>query len=135
MKVLESVDHARFAELLAQREAELRRTLAAPSAEPDAHREVLDFKDMAVEETLATVDEAKAGHASEELNQVLAARRRMHEGTYGECVDCGEEIDPRRLAALPFTPFCTACQSLHEYRRATPPPAPPPLMQRAGHRR
>ena len=112
----------RFAQLLAQREAELRATLR-PTGEvavqaPDTHsKEVLDFKDMAVEEIQSTVDEAKAEHAVEELELVVAARRRLADQTYGECLDCGEPIDLRRLVAMPATPFCTACQHIHEHGR------------------
>ena len=83
---------APYAEKLAQREAELRRVLQLPLPEADSLREVLDFKDMAVEETLATVDEAKAEHAKLELQQVVAARRRIEDGSYGECLDCGEQL-------------------------------------------
>ncbi len=45
---------------------------------------------------------------------MVAALRRVDEGSYGLCLDCGEPIDERRLAALPATPFCTACQAIHE---------------------
>jgi DnaK suppressor protein len=110
----------RFAQLLAQREAELRATLR-PTGEvavqaPDAPgRDVIDFKDMAVEEIQTVVDEAKADHAVAELELVLAARRRLADQSYGECLDCGEPIDLRRLVAMPATPFCTACQGIHEH--------------------
>lgn len=112
-----------YAQQLAAREAELRALLDAARQPGEANRDVQDFKDMAVEETRAAVDEAKAEHAALELGQVLAARRRLLDGSYGECVDCGEDIDPRRLAALPATAFCTACQARDEARRVTPPPA------------
>lgn len=113
----------RFAQLLAEREAELR-SILRPTSEvavqaPDTQaKEVLDFKDMAVEETQSVVDEAKADHALEELEQVLAARRRLADQSYGECLDCGEPIDLRRLMAMPATRFCTACQDIHEHGRA-----------------
>jgi DnaK suppressor protein len=113
----------RFAQLLSQREAELR-SILRPTGEvavqaPDSQaREVLDFKDMAVEESQSVVDEAKADHALEELEQVLAARRRLADQSYGECMDCGEPIDLRRLMAMPSTRFCTACQDIHEHGRA-----------------
>jgi DnaK suppressor protein len=112
----------RFAQLLAEREAELR-SILRPTSEvatqaPDTQaREVLDFKDMAVEESQSVVDEAKADHALEELEQVLAARRRLADQSYGECLDCGEQIDLRRLMAMPATRFCTACQDIHEHGR------------------
>jgi DnaK suppressor protein len=110
----------RFAELLASREAELRAALAGDGGHelqaPEAQaREVVDFKDMAVEETQAVVDEAKAEQAAEELELVVAARRRLADQTYGECLDCGEPIDVRRLFAMPGTRYCAACQQIHEH--------------------
>lgn len=107
---------------LQQREAELRTLLqeaAGANIAGDNPPEVLDFKDVAAEETRAVVDEAAYAHAAEELSQVVAALRRMEDGTYGSCEDCGEAIDERRLRALPATPFCTACQTIHE-RPGTP---------------
>jgi DnaK suppressor protein len=109
----------RFAQLLAQREAELRAILratgdAAGHTSDVSNGEVVDFKDMAIEETQAVVEQAKAGQAAQELEEMIAARRRLQDGSYGECLDCGEEIDVRRLMALPATPYCTACQAIHE---------------------
>ena len=107
---------------LQQREAELRNLLqeaAGANIAGDNPPEVLDFKDVAAEETRAVVDEAAYAHAAEELSQVVAALRRVEDGTYGSCEDCGEAIDERRLRALPATPFCTACQTIHE-RPGTP---------------
>lgn len=46
--------------------------------------------------------------------QVDSALRRIEEDEYGECVSCGEWIDPRRLAALPESPLCVACQGSRE---------------------
>jgi len=71
----------RFAQLLAQRETELSAILrptgeVAMQAADMQTRDVLDFKDMAVEEIQSTVDEAKADHAVKELELVVAARRR-----------------------------------------------------------
>jgi RNA polymerase-binding transcription factor DksA len=34
---------------------------------------------------------------------------RISEGTYGICENCGEPIDPGRLAVLPDTDVCVAC--------------------------
>lgn len=112
----------RFARILKDREAQLRAILRdtgelAEQAPEALAREVQDFKDIAVGDTQAVVDEAKAEHALEELEQVLAARRRVNDHSYGLCMDCGEPIDLRRLMALPATPFCTACQSIHEHVR------------------
>jgi DnaK suppressor protein len=77
--------------------------------------EVGDFKDVAVEETLATLDEAQAAHAAGELEQVRAALRRIADHSYGQCVDCGDPIDLRRLRTMPATAYCISCQAVHEH--------------------
>ena len=118
METYNSAMAPRFAELLALREAELRAVLGdgdEPQAPEAQAREVVDFKDMAVEETQAVVDEAKAEQAAEELELVVAARRRLADQTYGECLDCGEPIDVRRLFAMPGTRYCASCQQIHEH--------------------
>ncbi|UUZ76059.1 TraR/DksA family transcriptional regulator [Polaromonas sp. P1(28)-13] len=115
----------RFSQLLAQREAELRAVLHANDHLPDEASgvdsgEVVDFKDVAAQQSRAAVAEAKVDHAANELELVLAAQRRLADGSYGRCLDCGEAIDLRRLTALPASPCCTACQAIHEHER---PPA------------
>jgi DnaK suppressor protein len=42
-----------------------------------------------------------------EIAQIDAAIERVDAGEYGICRDCGQEIDPRRLAALPYAVLCT----------------------------
>jgi DnaK suppressor protein len=44
------------------------------------------------------------------LRQVKAALRRLHDGTFGTCLDCESAISPRRLAAVPWAPLCIQCQ-------------------------
>lgn len=44
------------------------------------------------------------------LRVIDAALRRITEGTFGVCVTCGDEIEDRRLEALPWTQFCLQCQ-------------------------
>lgn len=34
----------------------------------------------------------------------------LEEGTYGVCVECDTEISEKRLAVMPFTRLCVACQ-------------------------
>jgi RNA polymerase-binding transcription factor DksA len=42
----------------------------------------------------------------DEIRAINAALQRMDDGTYGECVTCGEKISEERLDILPYTPFC-----------------------------
>jgi RNA polymerase-binding transcription factor DksA len=110
--------HSSAATTLQRREAELRALLeaghdAALEAHDAAH-EVTDFKDVADEASQAALDDVAATHAAVELAQVLAAQRRLAEGRYGHCTVCGAAIEPKRLLALPHTPFCTSCQAERE---------------------
>ncbi len=54
--------------------------------------------------------------AQQRRHRVEAALSRIDAGEYGECVGCGEEIDPRRMQAQPETPMCIRCQSQRERR-------------------
>ena len=40
---------------------------------------------------------------------VQQALRRIERGDYGDCLECGEPIDPRRLEADPTATRCIAC--------------------------
>jgi DnaK suppressor protein len=45
------------------------------------------------------------------LRNVRAALRRIHDGTFGICVECESEISAKRLAAVPWAPRCIECQA------------------------
>lgn len=108
----------RLGNRLTQREAELRALLQAAAdaavGATEAPAEVLDFKDVAAADTQAVVNEATIDHAARELSQVTAALKRLDDGSYGFCLDCGEPIAEQRLMALPATPFCAPCQAIAE---------------------
>ena len=44
------------------------------------------------------------------LRQVRAALRRIHDGSFGTCIECDWVISPKRLAAVPWAPRCIQCQ-------------------------
>lgn len=44
-----------------------------------------------------------------ELSRIAAALQRINDGTYGECVSCGEDIAIRRLEVDASTPVCVTC--------------------------
>ena len=56
---------------------------------------------------------------SETLVQVEDALRRIEEGSYGKCVICGKPIEPARLEAIPWTPYCLADQQKLEKAKGT----------------
>jgi DnaK suppressor protein len=45
---------------------------------------------------------------------VVEALRRIDAGTYGTCIDCGEDIPLIRLQARPEATRCVHCQTRHE---------------------
>ena len=47
----------------------------------------------------------------EQLDEVDAALRKMDEGTYGRCDNCGKEIQEARLEAIPAARHCIDCAS------------------------
>ncbi|MBE7939658.1 MULTISPECIES: TraR/DksA family transcriptional regulator [Ramlibacter] len=120
MESFEPAMAPRFRGLLEQRAARLREILRheADAVGPDAAHEVQDFKDIATGDSTAAVDEVQAGHAAHELIQVDEAMRRLADGSYGQCTDCAEPIDLRRLVALPASTLCTACQARREHGHA-----------------
>jgi DnaK suppressor protein len=51
---------------------------------------------------------------AETLNKIEEALRRLEEGTFGYCFECGDEISERRLRALPFALRCKDCEEARE---------------------
>jgi len=52
------------------------------------------------------------------LVQVREALQRIEDGSFGNCTDCGRPIEPARLEAVPWTPYCRADQEKRD--RAVP---------------
>jgi DnaK suppressor protein len=44
------------------------------------------------------------------LRDVRAALLRIHDGSFGSCIQCEWSISPKRLAAVPWAPLCIECQ-------------------------
>jgi RNA polymerase-binding protein DksA len=55
-------------------------------------------------------DLALRQNAEQLLVKVTNALERFEQGTYGLCEQCGTEIDPARLKALPYATLCLHCQ-------------------------
>jgi DnaK suppressor protein len=46
----------------------------------------------------------------ERIERLTAALKRMDDGTYGTCVECGKPIGQARLRAIPEVATCVSCQ-------------------------
>jgi len=51
------------------------------------------------------------------LQMVEGALNRIEQGSFGECISCGKEINPKRLDAVPWTRHCIECQEKLEQGR------------------
>jgi RNA polymerase-binding transcription factor DksA len=59
-------------------------------------------------------NQAVVNNAQMLLGQVRAALDRLDGGTYGKCVICGKDINPKRLEALPWATLCLEDQAKNE---------------------
>ncbi len=75
---------------------------------------VLDVGDASVAKFHFDLETSLIEMRVNELQAIEAAKARLAEGSYGECTDCGEDIDYQRLAACPIAKRCIRCQSIHE---------------------
>jgi DnaK suppressor protein len=82
------------------------RETAADDTQDAADQAVLSYQ----KELLFT--QGTKGH--NQLNLVRLALERLKDGNFGECAQCSVEIGPKRLEALPWTPYCIECQEKFE---------------------
>ncbi len=74
----------------------------------------LDDGDWSVVDLSEDVSLRRLSAHRENLQRIDEALRKLDEGTYGICEDCGEEISGERLKILPFAIYCTDCQERRE---------------------
>lgn len=103
---------------LLDEERELQTQLARLEGEA-RDRDAGEVQDAADEATAAQSTEeslSESSRLSATLMQVRDALQRLQAGTYGICVVCGRPIEPGRLQAVPWSPYCLADQEKLETR-------------------
>ena len=76
--------------------------------------ETPDPVDLAVRNYSKNVMLAVSENESKQLVLIDEALRRIEDEEYGECQNCEEPINPKRLAAIPWARYCLNCQALLE---------------------
>ena len=76
--------------------------------------ETPDPVDLAVRNYSKNVMLAVSENESRQLALVDDALLRVGDGEYGLCQNCENEIQPKRLAAIPWARYCLSCQELVE---------------------
>ena len=83
-------------------------------AEGHKERDVLDQGESSEVDIQDDIEFALIQMKGETLNKVNEALRRLDEGSYGNCFECGDEIAEPRLRALPFAVRCKDCEEARE---------------------
>ncbi|MGI8961213.1 MAG: TraR/DksA family transcriptional regulator [Bryobacteraceae bacterium] len=110
------MDTQHFKQRLLAREQELIAEIARLENEARESRaaEVEDPIDQVTSSENKAASFQESTLAAETLKQVRGALQRIDNGSYGECIDCGRAIEPARLEAVPWTPYCLADQQQHD---------------------
>jgi len=105
---------ARFTKLLEDRQRELR--LGVAKTQEEMRTAQHDYgKDEGDRANTSLAKEIRLGQKSRDqalLNAVDVSLKRISEGTFGECLNCGQEINATRLEAIPWVRYCITCQEL-----------------------
>ena len=72
--------------------------------------------DTATETYERELDYTLEENAEHVLAEIDAALRRIDDGTYGTCTNCGHEIPAERLEARPWAMLCISCKRERERR-------------------
>jgi RNA polymerase-binding transcription factor len=101
-----------FRKRLEVRQQELRRTVSR--TEQDGRTVDEDSAQDIADRAASSYTKEFLFHQSNNDRQLLAmvesALDRIRQGTFGECISCGKEINAKRLEAVPWTRHCIECQ-------------------------
>jgi DnaK suppressor protein len=101
-----------FKKRLETREQELRRTVSRTQADGRSADEdtAQDIADRAASSYTKEFLFSQSNNERQLLQMVERALARIREGSFGECIHCGKEINAKRLEAVPWTRHCIECQ-------------------------
>ena len=105
---------ARFQKSLQARHRELRQGLAQTQQESRTpqHDYGKDEGDRANTSLARELDLGQQSRDRALLGAVDAALKRINEGSFGQCLNCEQEINAKRLEAIPWVRYCITCQEL-----------------------
>ena len=101
-----------FRKKLEERQQQLRRTVSR--TEQDGRATDLDTAQDIADKAANSYNKEFLFHQSNSERQLLqmveSALSRLREGTFGQCISCTRDINPKRLEAVPWTRHCIECQ-------------------------
>jgi DnaK suppressor protein len=101
-----------FRKRLETRQQDLRRTVSRTQADGRSADEdtAQDIADRAASSYTKEFLFSQSNNERQLLQMVEKALARIREGSFGECIHCGKEINAKRLEAVPWTRHCIECQ-------------------------
>src|SRR5260221_1514759 len=102
----------RFKKRLEERQQSLRKTVSRTEEDGRiADQDIAqDIADRAASSYTKEFLFSQSNNERQLLQMVENALQRIREGEFGECVNCGNEINGKRLEAVPWTRYCISCQ-------------------------
>ncbi|MCG8377278.1 MAG: TraR/DksA family transcriptional regulator [Chlorobiales bacterium] len=73
-----------------------------------------DDMDLATDEINRDLEATLSMFRRKRINEIEAALKRIEQGEYGICEECGEDIPEARLRLFPAAEFCVGCQEEHD---------------------
>jgi DnaK suppressor protein len=74
----------------------------------------LDDGDWSIVDLAEDINLMHLSSHRDDLQKIDEAIRKLNEGTYGICEDCGDEISEKRLNILPYAIYCIDCKEKRE---------------------
>ena len=115
-----SIDTEHFREALVDERRRVEHALATlrdehPGSLDDEVEEVAATNDSHLAETATAtlgreIDYTLGDNAEQVISEIDGALKRIEDGTYGTCTNCGQEIPRERLEASPWASLCIDCK-------------------------
>ena len=75
-----------------------------------------DFEEVAVDFLETQQEQSLLVNEQALLTEVQRALERIDQGTYGQCLNCGQPIPEKRLEAIPWAAYDVKCQAQLEQK-------------------
>jgi DnaK suppressor protein len=101
-----------FRKKLEERQQQLRKNVSR--TQQDGRASDLDTAQDIADRAASSYNKEFLFHQSNSERQLLqmveGALSRIREGSFGQCISCGKDINPKRIEAVPWTRHCIECQ-------------------------
>lgn len=99
---------------LLEQKKELELKLTAMAKEAFSDGQVQDPGDQALLSTMESLRTSLQDSDLAKYKRIVYAIKKFDDGSYGVCIDCGNDISEKRLMSFPDADRCLACQEEYE---------------------